>query len=114
MTAPYILIALLAPHLKLAISGTSPVPSSTPGTTDYSELPFTDPDILGCCVYQRVPGEKQTTESRLLYYYHSSTFQAVTPWPGCTPCTGARQSCSLSACECNITLFGEKLINKPV
>merc|ERR1711983_138000 len=56
MTAAYILIALLAAHLKLAISGTSPGPSSTVRTTDYSELPFTDPDILGCCVYMRVPG----------------------------------------------------------
>ena len=59
MTAAYILIVLLAPHLKLAISGTSLVPSSTLGTTDYSELPFTDPDILGCCVYMRVPGESR-------------------------------------------------------
>ena len=57
MTSACIFIALISIHLKM-VSSTTPGPSSTPGTSEFTELPFTDPAILGCCVYQRVPGEK--------------------------------------------------------
>ena len=94
MIAACVFIALISTHFKLA-SATTPIPSSTQGTTEYTELPFTDPAIMGCCVYKRVPGDKLPIDSKI----STNIFQAVIRWLGCTPCTGARQSYFQSVCE---------------